>query len=122
MDSKLIEPESVDIALLLGGDVAKLPPNNEVSIAMPKSPTTLPVGVRKPSKPITKPSKTAKHTAGPFDPDLNLPITAIPPAYWDCRGSEATRDRAQRCVPQLLKFQIGMFSYLAWFGFRLNGC
>ena len=46
MDSKLITPESVDISQLLSGDVAKLPPRNEVlrnKVSIPKSPTTLEV-------------------------------------------------------------------------------
>ena len=113
MDSKLITPESVDISRLLSGDVAKLPPRNEVSrneVSIPKSPTTLPV-VRKTSKP-SKTSKTAKPIAGPFDPDLNLPITAVPASYWDCRATENSRDRARRCVPQLLKFQMGMLYFI----------
>ena len=119
MESKLIELESVDISQLLGGDVAKLPPKKEVSIS--KSPTTLPVGLKKLSKQFTKTSKTAKPIAGSFEPDLNLPITAVPAAYWDCRGTEISRDRARRCVPQLLRYQMGMLSFLSWFGFRLIG-
>ena len=102
MDSKLVTLESVDISQLLSGDVAKLPPRN--------SPTMLPV-VRKMLKP-SKTSKTVKPIAGPFDPDLNLPITAIPASYWDCRATENSWDRAWRCVPQLLKFQMGMLSFL----------
>ena len=119
MESKLIEPESVDISQLLAGDVAKLPPKNEALI--PKYPTTLPVGLRKPSKPITKTSKTAKLIAGPFEPDLNLPITAVPAAYWDCRGTEISRDRTRRCVPQLLRYQMGMLFFLSRIGARLIG-
>jgi len=119
MESKLIEPESVDISQLLGGDVTKLPLKKEVSIS--KSPTTLPIGLKKLSKQFTKTSKAAKPIAGSFEPDLNLPITAVPAAYWDCRGTEISRDHARRCVPQLLRYQMGMLSFLSWFGFRLIG-
>jgi hypothetical protein len=118
MDSELIEPESVDISQLLGGDIAKLPQNEELSI--PQSPT-IAGGLIKPSKPFTKSSKTAKPIANSFDPDLNLPMTAVPAAYWECRGTEMSRDRARRCVPQLLRYQMGMLSFLSWLGFRLTG-
>jgi hypothetical protein len=51
MDSKLIKAESVDISQLLGGDIEKLPQNEELSI--PQSPT-IAGGLRKPSKLFTK--------------------------------------------------------------------
>jgi len=119
MESKLIEPESVDILQLLGGDVAKLPPKKEVSIS--KSPTTLPVGLKKLLKQFTKTSQTVKPVAGSFEPNLNLPITTVPAAYWDCCSTEISRDCTQRCVPQLLRYQMGMLSFLSWFGLRLIG-
>ncbi|EDR11676.1 uncharacterized protein LACBIDRAFT_324388 [Laccaria bicolor S238N-H82] len=103
MDSKMITPKSVNLAQLLGQDVANILQIDEV--LLPKSPT-MPGRLKKLSKPLTKASKIVKVVANPIDLDLNLPMTATPAAYWECCHTEISRDCTRRCVPQLLKFQM----------------
>ena len=106
MDSNLIEPESVDISQLLGVNVASFSSDSKSSGAVLKPPTVPPVANRRPSKTLAKASKTSKPVTGSSDPDLTLPLAEVPAAHWECRGTETSRDRARRCVPWLLRFQM----------------
>ena len=106
MDSNFIVPESVDLSQLLGVDILNLDTDTKGSSAVPDPQIVDPTAHKKASKSLAKKSKSSKGVAT-SDPDLNLPITAVPASYWLCRPAETPRDRSRRCVPYLLRFGVG---------------